>query len=140
MYSDGHVVVSFSRILKDIDQIFLYSKHAEALIEYRSEGRIAFSEPETFIAAYLAGAKGVRVIKEDTSHGSQNTKKRGIAVGYLQFYGGDWGLNPLCFYSIEGLNSGWTKQDSAEYHEDFDPEIKSWGTTSVVKVYRKDSK
>lgn len=137
VHSDGHVVTVFERYLPDLDTEVKYAKVAEGLISTSCKGRIAFTSPEILVTAIAAGAKGVRVVPNSIAQGSQNTQRQGIAIGRIEFTGGDWGKDrQLCWHSIEGMNPGWTEQGEG-CGLPFDPNASSCDGHKILKVYRK---
>jgi hypothetical protein len=130
------VVATFVRHISDLDKDLVYAQVAEKVITCYSKGRIVFTSPEILITALLAGAKDVRVTPESTDHGSINTKKHDLAIGYITFRGGNWGNDcvDLSWTSIEGLNSGWTDQPTVV--EPFNADTPTWEGQPVVTVHR----
>ena len=81
-------------------------------------------------------AHTVRAVEPSLSHGSDNTKKKGIEVGYLELVmSADW-QDSVCFYYMPGLiSSGHTYQPNSEV-ETFDPQATHWNGDRVARIHR----
>jgi len=126
LYADGHATVSFERYLRDVDQTITYYRQIDNLgVKCSFTGRIVFSQfgGVAWLRAMLAaGATYIRAREAATDAGSENTKRAGIAVGFVEVH---TPLGTIHAYQLPGLMSG-DQTYQPDVGEIFDPSLETY--------------
>jgi len=134
LYDDGHLVIWHEKNDKDAGKV-----HWVTI--YESIGiRTSFDRPGRLIIRpgvlpFLSVAKSVRVSPASVNRGSENTKKKGIAVESIELRNGmDKGYFVISNFPAL-ISSDIYYNENTEKFSDVS-ESYSWGTLPVKKVYR----
>jgi len=132
LYADGHLVVSFERYVRDVDKTIGYYKQVQSIgVSCRFKGRIVFSSYSgvPFLRSALhAGANAITAKMADTVHGSEKTKRAGIAVAYVE---AETKFGTMAVHSFpDMLNPDMSVQN--DVCEAFDPELDDIHGSRVV--------
>jgi hypothetical protein len=141
LYRDGHVVSVFER--RELGATLSYVKIAKNVGADINGGdflRIVFHDPALLVAFTEVGKTCyISAHVPAVCHGSENTKKQGLEVGYLSI--GLPGYGTVSIHETPLISNGITIQNSVSEksltEEKFDPTVTRWGYNDsvVVKVY-----
>ena len=124
LYADGHASAHFERRIKDADQVVSYYKQIDSLgIACRFEGRIVVHGCAWLRAMVAAGCTALSAHRPTIDSGSESTKAKGIAVGYVA---AQTPFGEIYVYEFPGLLSGdlCYQPDTAEV---FNPDLETYG-------------
>lgn len=137
LYADGHAVIVYKKQDRLAGEI-----HFAELIEQwgpacHFDGRIVWHDSMLEAFKLAQRAKHITAKEASVKNGSENTQKRGLAVGSLSIVMGQhWYSNALHWSSFPDLiSSGWTYQPQmSEKWEDVKGNY-HWGNERVANVY-----
>ena len=132
LYADGHASAKFERRIKDADQTVDYYKQVDNLgIACRFSGRLIFHSYSglPWLRAMLAcGATALYAADASPDHGSEETKRQGIAVGHITASTPFGDVTDYTFPRL--ISGGFTYQ--GDVVETFDPDLESYGFRSTI--------
>lgn len=127
LYADGHASANFERRIRDAGSTVTYYKQIDNLgIACRFDGRIVFhrgSGTAWLRSMLAAGCTVLGARSPSLDHGSENTKAKGIAVGYVT---AQTPFGELYVYDFPGLIGSdlCYQPDTAEA---FNPDLETYG-------------
>jgi prepilin-type processing-associated H-X9-DG protein len=135
LFADGHAVELYEKTDKDCGRV-QFAEITQRWTKARCNftGRLIFGRFRTGIAHLAKTAYSIQATTPSITHGSDNTRKLGIPVGYLEI-----AVKPGCsvsFYDMPSCISGeYTYQAGDNYGETFDPSLTSWSGIPVARIH-----
>lgn len=138
LYADGHAVIIYEKEDKDagtVEFVEVHEKWTNARLGFK--GRLTFGQFEQEMLHLAKRAYAIEAKEPRTDYGSENTKRMGIAVGYLTYEmrPGGYGSS-LHWTTMPGvISAGFTYQP--EVQEDCPTvEDRKWGAYPIGKFHR----
>jgi len=129
LYEDGQVLCIFERTVKDIGKRTEYAKLAtKRSVRPNFRGRIVFHQPALLLAISLMKDAAITINVPSVERGSDNSKKRGLAVNDLIVNSADGYFSIVMIPDV--LSSGITYQPEAQFKLIND----KYGDAPVVEV------
>jgi hypothetical protein len=133
LYEDGHATACFERYIRDVDKTIRYYKQIDSLgFDCRFKGRIVFHRyggPAWLRSMMAAGCTSIYATAPSIDHGSENTKSKGILVGYVT---ASTKFGDVSQFDFPGLISGVIHYQS-DVVEAFDPSADRFAELPVVE-------
>lgn len=138
LYADGHAVLVYEKRDADagtIKFVEIHEKFTEAKLFFK--GRIVLGGyGKEGILKLIPQAIRIEADAQESSHGSENTRRLGIKVGGLDVI--LKGEARLHFVSLDVISAPYTYQP--EHEEKFNPSLGTWGDCNVAKIHRVETK
>lgn len=135
LFEDGHAVQIFrkyDRHCGPLDFAVITEKFTKAVCSFT--GRITLGRSGNGVAGLLRGALQIRTKAPSIENGSNNTRQRNLAVGYLMITTKD---GEIMFTTIPDLISApFSYQAGPAYEEKFDPNLHQWAHSCVARIVR----
>jgi hypothetical protein len=135
LFEDGHAVQIFQKHDRDCGTIsfaVITEKFTKAVCSFT--GRITLGRSGNGVAGLLRDALQIRAKTPSIENGSDNTRERKLAVGYLMITTKD---GEIIFTTIPDLISApFSYQAGPTYEEKFDPKLTQWAHCRVARIVR----
>lgn len=135
LYADGHAVMLWKKNDKDAGEVQFAEVWEKLGPVCHFDGRLVIHNPTLFFRV-VQNAKRVDASEPSLKHGSENTKKMGIAVGYVTVgFSESRYFDSISFSVLDGILSGdFCYQPNVV--ETFDGDKSYWGDVKIAKWHR----
>ncbi len=135
LFEDSHAVQIFrkyDRHCGPLDFAVITEKFTKAVCSFT--GRITLGRSGNGVAGLLRDALQIRAKTPSVENGSDNTRQRNLAVGYLMITTKD---GEIMFTTIpELISAPFSYQAGQAYEEKFDPNLRQWAHCRVARIVR----